>query len=174
MQPAQYREKPKLLAGYYGYWSGLPMNGRFEAYVRPEPRFAAWPTNDELTVVIGGWPYADSPGTGPTSSTTTWAMFELAPGVRGTVRRRPRETRLVGAAVPNFFRKPYGPGWALVGDSGYHKDFITPGHPGRVPGRGAVRDGDRLTPWVTGARVRRRDGGLPDGARRRRSTACTS
>jgi 2-polyprenyl-6-methoxyphenol hydroxylase-like FAD-dependent oxidoreductase len=29
----------------------------------------------------------------------------------------------VGTAdVPNFFRKPYGPGWALVGDAGYHKD----------------------------------------------------
>ncbi len=28
-------------------------------------------------------------------------------------------------AVPNFFRRPYGPGWALVGDAGYLKDFIT-------------------------------------------------
>ncbi len=28
-------------------------------------------------------------------------------------------------AVPNFFRKPFGPGWALVGDAGYNKDFIT-------------------------------------------------
>src|SRR5262249_37657323 len=26
---------------------------------------------------------------------------------------------------PNFFRKPFGPGWALVGDAGYNKDFIT-------------------------------------------------
>ena len=32
---------------------------------------------------------------------------------------------MVGAPVPNFFRKPYGPGWALVGDAGYNKDFIT-------------------------------------------------
>ena len=28
-------------------------------------------------------------------------------------------------AVPNFLRRPYGPGWALVGDAGYLKDFIT-------------------------------------------------
>jgi 2-polyprenyl-6-methoxyphenol hydroxylase-like FAD-dependent oxidoreductase len=28
-------------------------------------------------------------------------------------------------AVPNYFRKPFGPGWALVGDAGYNKDFIT-------------------------------------------------
>ena len=30
-----------------------------------------------------------------------------------------------GPAVANFFRKPYGPGWALVGDVGYNKDPIT-------------------------------------------------
>ena len=27
--------------------------------------------------------------------------------------------------MPNFFRKPYGPGWALVGDAGYNRDPIT-------------------------------------------------
>jgi 2-polyprenyl-6-methoxyphenol hydroxylase-like FAD-dependent oxidoreductase len=27
--------------------------------------------------------------------------------------------------VPGYFRKPFGPGWALVGDAGYNKDFIT-------------------------------------------------
>jgi 2-polyprenyl-6-methoxyphenol hydroxylase-like FAD-dependent oxidoreductase len=27
--------------------------------------------------------------------------------------------------VPNYFRKPYGPGWALAGDAGYNRDFIT-------------------------------------------------
>ena len=28
VRPEQYREKPPLLAGYYSYWSGLPMDGR--------------------------------------------------------------------------------------------------------------------------------------------------
>ena len=41
------------------------------------------------------------------------------------VRAAKREERFAGAAVPNYFRKPYGPGWALVGDAGYNKDFIT-------------------------------------------------
>ncbi len=27
--------------------------------------------------------------------------------------------------MPNYFRRPYGPGWALVGDAGYNRDFIT-------------------------------------------------
>jgi 2-polyprenyl-6-methoxyphenol hydroxylase-like FAD-dependent oxidoreductase len=28
-------------------------------------------------------------------------------------------------AVPNYFKRPFGPGWALVGDAGYNKDFMT-------------------------------------------------
>jgi 2-polyprenyl-6-methoxyphenol hydroxylase-like FAD-dependent oxidoreductase len=33
-----------------------------------------------------------------------------------------RETRVVGATMPNFYRQSFGPGWALVGDAGYVKD----------------------------------------------------
>jgi flavin-dependent dehydrogenase len=37
-----------------------------------------------------------------------------------------QEDRLVGTVnTANFFSKPYGPGWALVGDAGYHKDPAT-------------------------------------------------
>ncbi|MFQ6029851.1 MAG: NAD(P)/FAD-dependent oxidoreductase, partial [Dehalococcoidia bacterium] len=39
------------------------------------------------------------------------------------LRNGNREERFYGASdLPNFFRKPYGEGWALVGDAGYHKD----------------------------------------------------
>ncbi len=31
------------------------------------------------------------------------------------------------ADLPNYRRQPHGPGWALVGDAGYHRDPIT-GH----------------------------------------------
>jgi flavin-dependent dehydrogenase len=27
--------------------------------------------------------------------------------------------------LPNFFSTPYGPGWALAGDAGYHRDPLT-------------------------------------------------
>ena len=37
-----------------------------------------------------------------------------------------REEKWFGTAgVPNYFRQPFGPGWALVGDAGYNKDPIT-------------------------------------------------
>jgi 2-polyprenyl-6-methoxyphenol hydroxylase-like FAD-dependent oxidoreductase len=125
VHPAQYHEKPPLLCGYYTYWSGLPMDGRFETYIRPSRGFAAWPTNDDLTLVIGGWPMAEFEANREDIEGNYLKMFELAPAFADRVRAATREARYVGTAVPNYFRQPYGPGWALVGDAGYNKDFIT-------------------------------------------------
>ena len=36
--PEQYNERPPILCGYYTYWSDLPMDGRFEVYVRDRTR----------------------------------------------------------------------------------------------------------------------------------------
>jgi 2-polyprenyl-6-methoxyphenol hydroxylase-like FAD-dependent oxidoreductase len=45
------------------------------------------------------------------------------PGLGERVRAGRRTAPFAGATdVPNFYRKPYGPGWALVGDAGCHKD----------------------------------------------------
>jgi 2-polyprenyl-6-methoxyphenol hydroxylase-like FAD-dependent oxidoreductase len=127
VKPERYHEKPRLLAGYYTYWSGLPMHGRFETYVRPDRGFAAWPTNDDLTVVIVGWPFAEFEANKRDIEGNYLKTLELAPEFAERVRAATREARIVGTAVPNWFRRPYGPGWALVGDAGYNKDFIT-GH----------------------------------------------
>jgi flavin-dependent dehydrogenase len=123
--PEQYHEKPKLLAAYYTYYSGLPMNGRFENYIRPGRGFAAWPTNDGLTLVIAGWPFAEFDANRKAIEGNFLETLELAPSFADRVRAARREQRFAGAAVSNYFRKPYGPGWALVGDAGYNKDFIT-------------------------------------------------
>jgi flavin-dependent dehydrogenase len=123
----QYHEKPRLLCLYYSYWSGFPIGSRFETYLRPDRGFAAWPTNDDLTLVVGGWPFAEFESNKRDIEGHYLAMFELAPEFAARVRGASRVERLAGTAVPNFLRKPYGPGWALVGDAGYLKDPIT-GH----------------------------------------------
>jgi flavin-dependent dehydrogenase len=47
----------------------------------------------------------------------------LLPRLAERMHAAKQEERFQGTAdLPNFFRKPYGPGWALVGDAGYHKD----------------------------------------------------
>jgi flavin-dependent dehydrogenase len=125
VRPEQYNEKPPLLASYYSYWSGLPMKGRFETYIRPQRGFAAVPTHDGLTLVIAGWPHAEMEANKNDIQGNYLKTLALAPEFAERVRGARREARLLGAAVPNYFRKPYGPGWALVGDAGYNKDPIT-------------------------------------------------
>lgn len=125
VQPHQYNEKPPLMSAYYSYWSGLPMEGRFETYIRPNRGCAAVETNDGLTIVIAGWPYAEFEVNKHDVEGNYVKTLDLAPAFAERVRKARRETRFAGAALSNFFRKPYGPGWALVGDAGYNKDPIT-------------------------------------------------
>jgi len=120
-----YNELPQLQAGYYTYWSGLPMRGRFEAYDRSGRGWAAWPTHDDLTLVVVSWPYAEFETNKHDIEKHYLESLDRAPAFAERVRSAKREERYVGTAVPNFFRKPYGPGWALVGDAGYTRDFIT-------------------------------------------------
>jgi 2-polyprenyl-6-methoxyphenol hydroxylase-like FAD-dependent oxidoreductase len=124
-RPESYDEKPPLLAAYYAYWSNLPMDGRFETYIRDRRGFAAAPTHDGLTMVIAGWPYAELAANRQDIEGSILATIGLAPEFADRLRRATRESRFTGAAVPNYFRRPYGSGWALVGDAGYNRDFIT-------------------------------------------------
>jgi 2-polyprenyl-6-methoxyphenol hydroxylase-like FAD-dependent oxidoreductase len=125
VRPEQYHERPPLLAGYYAYFSGLPMDGRFETYVMPNRGAALWPTNDGLTMVIAGWPYAEFAANKKDLEGNYLKTLSMAPALSERVKAARRETRFAGTAVPNYFRRPYGPGWALVGDAGYNRDFIT-------------------------------------------------
>jgi len=51
------------------------------------------------------------------------AALDLAGDLGERIRAGQRAERTYGSAdLPNFFRKPYGPGWALVGDAGCPKD----------------------------------------------------
>jgi flavin-dependent dehydrogenase len=123
--PAQYNEKPVLESSYYTYWSGLPMHGRFEGYDRGDRAWAACATHDDLTLVIVSWPYAQFEENKTDFERHYLSAFDRAPAFAERIRAARREERFVGMAVPNFLRKPFGPGWALVGDAGYTKDFMT-------------------------------------------------
>jgi 2-polyprenyl-6-methoxyphenol hydroxylase-like FAD-dependent oxidoreductase len=55
---ATYNEQPAHQCAYYTYWRDLPVDG-FEIFIRPDRGFAAAATNDGLTMVVVGWPYAE-------------------------------------------------------------------------------------------------------------------
>ena len=124
VKPEQYNEKPELMWSYYTYWSGLPCDG-MEIVSRPDRGWGMMPTNDDLTLLVLGWPIAEAKAYKADVEGNYLKTLELAPDVAERVRAATRVEGFHGAAVPNFFRKPYGSGWALVGDAGYCKDPIT-------------------------------------------------
>lgn len=121
----KYNQKPALQAAYYTYFSGLPMNGRMETYISPQRGVAAIPTHDGLTLVLAAWAFAEFEANKKDVEGHYFSTIARHPGFAERVRAATREERFAGAPVPNFFRKPYGPGWALVGDAGFVKDPIT-------------------------------------------------
>ncbi len=121
---SSYNDKPILQAGCYSYFADLPVSG-FETTIRPDRGWAALPTNDGLTLVVLGWPYAEHTAFKADVEGNFFRTLEMSPSFAERVRSATRVDRFHGSPVPNFFRKPYGPGWALVGDAGYTKDPIT-------------------------------------------------
>ena len=86
----------------------------------------AFATNDDLTCVGFQVPIAEFPEYRRDIEGYSDRLLDLAPGFAEKVRAGKREERFYGTAdLDNWFRKPYGPGWALVGDAGYHKDPIS-------------------------------------------------
>jgi flavin-dependent dehydrogenase len=121
---AAYNEQPRLQYSYYTYWRDLPLDG-FEIFVRAGRGWGAAATNDGLTMLVVGWPYAEKNAYKADVEANYLATLQLAPEFAARVANATREAPYVGGAVPGFFRTPYGPGWALVGDAGYNKDPIT-------------------------------------------------
>jgi len=125
VKPEAYNEREPILAGYYSYWSGVPCHGRWEIFSFPNRGFAAWDTNDGLTLVVGGWPMTEFEANKKEYEKHWMDMIDMHPEFSARLRAGKREEKFYGTSVANYFRKPYGPGWALVGDAGYNRDFIT-------------------------------------------------
>ncbi len=127
VRPARYNEVPRITPLYYAYWSGLPVD-EFTTYERSEHRrgWAVSPTHDGLTCVVQGWPQEEFEANRRDVEGAFMRTFDLVPEFAERIHAATRETRFVGSGnLPGFFRQPYGPGWALVGDAGYHKHPIT-------------------------------------------------
>jgi 2-polyprenyl-6-methoxyphenol hydroxylase-like FAD-dependent oxidoreductase len=117
--------RPTFTCAYYSYWSEVPIQDA-ELYPRPDRMILAAPTNDGQTITMVYWPNAAFHEVRSDIEGNFLKALDLAPGLAERVRSGTRTEPLRGTAVlPNFYRKPYGPGWALVGDAGYHKDPIT-------------------------------------------------
>jgi flavin-dependent dehydrogenase len=125
VQPEQYNEKPPVSPTFYSYWSDVGSSG-FEVSVREPFGMAAFPTHDDMTLVIVGMPQEEFAAARSDVEGTFLRALDRAPPLGDRVRSGTREERFHAASdLAGYFRKPYGPGWALVGDAGYHLHPIT-------------------------------------------------
>jgi 2-polyprenyl-6-methoxyphenol hydroxylase-like FAD-dependent oxidoreductase len=103
----------------------VPLDGG-EIYGRGRRLIGAWPTNDGLVMTYTAGPAEEFHEFRQDVEGNLLATLDLAGDLGERVRAGRRAERIYGSAdLPNFFRPPYGPGWALVGDAGLTLDPIT-------------------------------------------------
>jgi flavin-dependent dehydrogenase len=120
-----YDMAPPLAASYYSYFAGISLADPLVGHVGKRSAIAM-PTNDDLTLVYVAAPIATLPEFRADIEGTFARTLAGVPSIADAVRDRQRVERWRGTGdLPNYFRRPYGPGWALVGDAGYHQDPIT-------------------------------------------------
>jgi flavin-dependent dehydrogenase len=114
-------------AGVYGYWEGVDTDG-YEYHFAPDLAFGMFPTNDgQVCFYLMGTPERFHRELRHDREAT---LHRVVRSVTPAVADRLAAGRLVGPVrghpgLPGWLRRPYGNGWALVGDAGYFKDPIT-------------------------------------------------
>ncbi|CCH31878.1 NAD(P)/FAD-dependent oxidoreductase [Actinosynnema sp. NPDC047251] len=118
-------EHPPLTCAYYTFWRGPKTH--FEMYEGDTGWVSAVPTNDDAVLVAA---YAPQHRFDEIRRDAFASYQELvrvnAPELWAQVEGAEQVGKLHGTGdQQNFFRRAHGPGWALVGDAGHHKDSLT-------------------------------------------------
>lgn len=119
---AAHEAAPTATCWYFSYYGGVPCEG-LELYERSDRVVFLFPTNDGRTALFVGFAIGDLARVRADIEAGLLETVDAIPGLGERIRAALREERYYGATqVPNFLRAPHGPGWALVGDAGCHKD----------------------------------------------------
>lgn len=154
-----YNDVPPMFAWYYGYFRGVPLDEPPSAFAARTdfPQVGAdyaasfvFPTDDGLTLVGFGVQHDAFDRFRRNHRDNFLAGVARIPPVVERLGDAPLEGQIVGTGdLPNYLRVPVGPGWALVGDAGCHKDPHTVQGMGDAA-RGAVLLADALDRWWRG------------------------
>jgi flavin-dependent dehydrogenase len=118
-------------AAQYAYFGDVTWHG-IELFIADRALVGVFPTHHGEACVWVCTPSTDARAARRRAVSRTDAFTalleqaapELAARLRGGTRASPATGML---HMPNLVRQAYGPGWALVGDAGYHRDAVT-GH----------------------------------------------
>ena len=124
----KYDERPVGRPIYYGYFHGfapLP-EPAIELFFGSDRIGFCFPMRpDEHCLILEAQP-ADFERIRQDPATWFRNEFSTLPGMADRLQNAQLDGRMLGTrGVENFFRKPYGPGWALTGDAAYVKDPCT-------------------------------------------------
>lgn len=122
--PAEIQQESRS-CGYYAYWNGVPTDG-VEFYRRHRRVILVFPTHDDQTCIYVGWPGNETSAYRADVKAGYLATLDLAPDLARRVASGRQAQAFKGTnKLPNFYRRAWGNGWALVGDAAYHRDPIT-------------------------------------------------
>ncbi len=124
----KYDEVPALRPAYYAYFHGIEP--------RPEATLEIWFGGDHIGFMFPMRDGEDCVAVGIQPEEfdefrTGHAAFFVdrvrkLPDMARRMQNAEVEGKVIGVkGIDNYFRKPYGPGWALTGDAGYLKDPST-------------------------------------------------
>nr|WSY54831.1 NAD(P)/FAD-dependent oxidoreductase [Streptomyces sp. NBC_00886] len=110
---------------YYSAWQGIDTD--FGYHERPNSWIVRIPTHDGVTLVTTYFPQDQFDRVRHDALTAHLTAIEHnAPDLHEQLRDAERVDGLIGTGnQQNFFRRPDGPGWAIIGDAGHHLDSIT-------------------------------------------------
>ena len=116
-------------ATQYAYYAGIPWTG-IEFFVAERSFAGVFPTHDGQACIWICTPSADAKAVRRRTGSRAEAFGELlersAPQLAERLRHARRTSPVPGMLrMPNQVRQAFGPGWALVGDAGYHRDAVT-------------------------------------------------
>lgn len=127
-QTEKYEEKPLRTGVYWSYWEGVPLDTGVQLHIRPGRFLPAISTNDGLTLIMDYFPaesFQEFKSDIERNFYTDWKTH--VPEMYERIMEGKRVDRWIGTGFqPNFFRKPWGKGWALVGDADIHHDSANP------------------------------------------------
>jgi flavin-dependent dehydrogenase len=115
----------------YAYFAGLPWPG-IELVVGDRALTGVFPTHHGEACIWICSPTVDARAARKVAAAREDAfdayLRRTAPELAERLRAGRRTSPVAGMLrTPNHLRRPYGAGWALVGDAGYHRDALT-GH----------------------------------------------
>jgi len=113
----------------YAYYAGIRWTG-MEFFVAERSFAGVFPTHHGQACIWVCTPAADARAVRRRTGSRVQAFGELLEGSAPQLAERLRHARQTSPVQgmlrqPNQLRQAFGPGWALVGDAGYHRDAVT-------------------------------------------------